>query len=91
MHVCQVCDYFVIQPRSFPPVGRVFTDSPWSRALHGRGQVSDFLAMEGVPEPHHMLLKKGFLAAFGGIHKASFFVFFFWMSNTLREIDNKTR
>ena len=36
MHVCQVCDYFVIQPRSFPPVGRVFTDSPWSRALHGR-------------------------------------------------------
>jgi len=47
--------------------------------------------MEGVPEPHHMLLKKGFLAAFGGIHKASFFDFVFWMSNTLREIDNKTR
>eukprot|EP00434_Breviolum_minutum_P023857 symbB.v1.2.021049.t1/scaffold1800.1/size100811/1 len=24
-------------------------------------KVSDFLAMEGVPEPHHMLLKKGLL------------------------------
>ena len=89
MHVRQVCDYFVIQPRSFPPVGRVFTDSPWSRALHGRGQVSDFLAMEGVPEPHHMLLKKGFLAAFGGIHKASFFEFFFLDEQYLARNDRK--